>query len=103
MEWWGWLLTAAGALATIWKAVEIVSNWTKPIREHTKKVKDLEVQNKRDLQRFDQIDDQLRQMKNANQAVYKALFQMMNHMIDGNSIEKMKLARDELRTYIIEH
>ena len=32
-----------------------------------------------------------------------ALNAIVNHMIDGNSVDKLKTTREELRTYIIEH
>lgn len=103
MEWWGWLVTALGGFATIWKAVEIINGWFNPIRECREKVDHLEEENIEEEKEIKALEEQLEQTKKANQAVYKSLIAMMNHMIDGNNIEKLKKARQELNTYIIEH
>lgn len=103
MEWWGWLLTAAGGVLTIWNAVKAVKEATRPFREQKEAVEKLQTQNARDLERFSKIDRELEDMRKMQQAVCKSLFHMMNHMIDGNSVDRLKSTREELRTYIIEH
>lgn len=103
MEWWGWLLAASGGIATIWKAVEIFCKIFTPVKEYKEKVDHLEEENVEEEKEIKALAAQLEQTKKANQAVYKSLFAMMNHMIDGNNIEKLKKAREELSQYIIEH
>lgn len=103
MEVWQWVLTAAGGVSAVGGAVAVIMKWTRPLRDHSGRVKKLEEQNARDLRRFDEISAQLDENRKANQAVYKALIGIMNHMIDGNSIEHMKAARSELSRFIIEH
>lgn len=86
---------------------EIVTAAIKEIKEGAKK-RDEEIgkilgHEKRDLERFDEVASEMKDMRGANQAVYKALTSMMNHMIDGNGIEKLKEARDKLNNFIIDH
>jgi len=103
MEAWQWILTAAGGVSAVGGAVAVINKWIRPIREHADWRKKMEEQNARDLRRFDELAEQLDENRKANQAVYKALIGIMNHMIDGNSIEHLKAARSELSRFIIEH
>jgi len=103
MEWWGWLVTACGGVLAIWNAIKAVKEATRPFREQEEAVKKLQQQNAKDLERFDKINAELEGLRDMQHAICKSLFCMMNHTIDGNSIDKMKAAREELRTYIIDH
>ncbi len=103
MEAWQWILTVCGAISTIGGTAALIYKWIKPIRDHAKRVETLERQNRRDMERFEAISVQLEQARQANQAVYKALMSIMNHMVDGNSVENLKAARKELSKFIIEH
>lgn len=103
MEWWGWLVTVSGGLLAVWNAVKAIKEATRPFREQAETVKELQTQNARDLERFRAINEELKDMREMQHAVCKSLFHIMNHMIDGNSIEKLKTTREELRTYIIDH
>lgn len=103
MEWWGWLLTAAGGVLTVWNAIKAIKEATRPFREQEEAVKKLQQQNAKDLERFEKIDKELEDVRNMQHAICKSLFHMMNHMIDGNGVDKLKATREELRSYIIDH
>ena len=103
MEWWGWLLAGAGALTTLWKAAEVIIDVTQPFRDHAKRLEELERQRVEADEVFKDIEAQLGAVQNMNRALCKSVLHMVNHMIDGNSVQKMKEARDELEMYIVEH
>lgn len=103
MEWWGWAVTAASGLYAIWNAIKAIREAAKPFREQKEAVEKLQSQNAKDLERFAKIDRELEDVRQMQHAVCKSLFHMMNHMIDGNSVDKLKSTREELRTFIIEH
>ena len=62
---------------------------------------------------FDQLDDHEHRLKaleksrierkQTDQYIMRALNSIVNHMIDGNSIDKLKEVRDEYQEHIIEH
>ena len=110
MEVWQWVLTICGGISALGGAVAVIVKWTKPLRAHlaqeqeqNERLAALELQDKRDLDHFDDIARELKHTRQANQAVYKALMSMMNHMVDGNSIDHLKAARNELSSFIIDH
>ena len=52
--------------------------------------------------KVEEINTALGKQEQTNQAVLKALVAIVNHEIDGNGIEGLKKARDELSNSIIE-
>lgn len=49
---------------------------------------------KRDLQRFERVDE-------ANRVTQRAILALLSHGIDGNDIEELKKAKIELQEYLI--
>ena len=52
--------------------------------------------------RITSIETNLAEQKNTDKLILKSLNAITNHMIDGNSVDKLKEARDELQKGIIE-
>ena len=53
--------------------------------------------------RITNVEKTLIERKDTDTLILKSLNAITNHMIDGNSIEKLKASRDELQRGIIEH
>lgn len=53
--------------------------------------------------RITSIEETLVERKDTDKLILKSLNAITNHMIDGNSTDKLKEARDELQRGIIEH
>ena len=53
--------------------------------------------------RITSIETNLAEQKETDKLILKSLNAITNHMIDGNSVDKLKEARDELQRGIIEH
>ena len=53
--------------------------------------------------RITSIEESLIERKDTDTLILKSLNAITNHMIDGNSVEKLKASRDELQRGIIEH
>ena len=49
------------------------------------------------------IEDAMKERKDTDKLILTSLNAITNHMIDGNSVDKLKAARDELQRGIIEH
>lgn len=103
MEVWQWVVTCAGGIVAVAGAVSAVKNFFRPLLDLKKEVEQLKTQTETCKVRFENLSRHQGEAREANQAVYKALNSIMNHMIDGNGIESLKSARDDLSRFIIEH
>lgn len=112
-ELWQWVVVVCGAISMLGGAFAVLKKWLKPVIEIHTRLEEVEKHDKNDMQRFEEIDKRFalfeatltalaQQNEEANQAVYFAIYCMMNHMIDGNHIGKLKEARDALNKHIIE-
>lgn len=102
MEWWQWLLTAAAAVVTLGGAAAYIKKWIMPVINVEKRITALEEHDAADMKRFKELEKQRDEQKLSDQAIFKALDAIMSHEIDGNSMDKLRAARKELITYIIE-
>lgn len=81
-------ISVIGAAFTyIWKAI-------RPAFKIGKRVDVIEKHQENDFIRLESIEEMQKQQN-------KAMAALLNHMIDGNGIEKMKVIRDELLNEII--
>ena len=103
MQVWQWVVTCAGGIVAVAGAVSAIKNFFKPLLDLKKEVEQLKGQTETCRVRFEKLSRHQGEAREANQAVYKALNSIINHMIDGNGIENLKTARDELNRFIIEH
>lgn len=51
---------------------------------------------------FENDDARLKNIENGNRIVQRALLALLSHGIDGNDIDGMKKAKDDLQHYLIE-
>ena len=113
MEWWQTTLTVfAGIITclTLWDKIESrVKAEKQPNANLEARVEKIEKEMEfgikvtfekyeerfsRDLARINGIDD-------SNKIMLKSLLAIMDHEIDGNHIEKLKAARDDLQNYML--
>lgn len=85
----GWITVIGGAGAFVFKIIA-------PAFRIESRVTKIEKKQIKDFERLESIEMMQKQQN-------KAMAALLNHMIDGNGIEKMKVIRDELLTEIIEH
>lgn len=85
----GGISILGGAGAVIWKVI-------RPAFKLTQKVNELE-------RRTDKDYEAIQSILATNKAQSCALIAMMNHMIDGNHVEKLKETRDRLQEELIIH
>lgn len=90
-----WIIAIGGAAAVIIKLF-------RPLFKMQSRIDALEKHEKTDLEKFARIDLEFAQTRKSDQAQFKAMLAILNHMIDGNSIETMKQARAALNEHIIE-
>ena len=103
---WAWVLAAASAIVLLANAVEkIVKAWkaAKAPNEHQNKRLDaLERELEEVKRKLNRDNDRLGDMDKGSRATMHAILALLDHGIDGNNIDQMKAAKDELLTYLID-
>lgn len=102
MEWWGWVVSVLGAIILLSNGIKAIRELLTPATTIAEKVEKLDRRDKEYAVKFEEINTALGKHEQTNQAVLKALVAIVNHEIDGNGIEGLKKARDELSNSIIE-
>ena len=102
MEWWGWVVSVLGAIILLANGIKAIRELLTPATAIAEKVEKLDRRDKEYAAKFEEINAALGKHEQTNQAVLKALVAIVNHEIDGNGIEGLKKARDELSNSIIE-
>ena len=89
------------AVVLIGGAVAVVAKWIAPavklsatVKDLIKRVERLEEHDKKDMAVLEDFD---RRMKAQN----RAMLSVVNHMIDGNGVDKLRESRDELTDLLL--
>ncbi len=105
-------ITGVGAVIAlialiISKARSPEKNQNKRIEECEKEIEGIKaqmVENKKEVERkFKKDLERLDNLEHGTMIIQKALLALLRHGIDGNDIDAMRNARDELETYLVEH
>ena len=99
------LLALFGAVATIAKGLEAIRGFRKPrvdldettariLAEHDKKLDN-------DKRRLDGHEAQLGETRDMNKILCVSMKALLSHEINGNSVDKLRTANDQLDTYLI--
>ena len=113
MEWWGWLSTGLGAIVLIAKGIDAIKSIFSPVLKMDERLKTVEAHDAKDFERFDTVDAKINAVdsrmeakfalqERTNQTILKSLAALINHEIDGNGIEGLKSAREDLYNHIID-
>ena len=103
MEIWQWVVTCAGGIVAVAGATSAVIRFFRPLFDLRREFEEMKKQPEKCEARFEELSRHNGENRAANQAVYKALTSIMNHMIDGNGVDSLKSAREDLSRFIIEH
>lgn len=102
MEWWGWVASGLGAIVLISQGIKAVKDMLSPAIKMQQRLEAVEEHGKKDSKHFAEIEAKFELQEATNQAMMNGLVAMINHSIDGNGIEGLKKAREELLQRIIE-
>lgn len=111
-EFWTILMGCCSALITIAAAVSIIVSAVKKLKEpenvQNKKISDMEAKMKsledrltKHEEYFNNDNKRLLAIEEGNRVTQKALLALMSHAINGNDIQKLKEAENDLREYLI--
>lgn len=101
MEWWGWMAASLAGLVLIANAVKAVRELFAPAVKMEERLKKIETHDAKDAARFAEIEKRFCEQEDTNQAILQGLVALINHEIDGNSIDGLKKTRDTLMEQII--
>ena len=100
------LLWIFGAIGTIGGAVTVIYKLAKPLRDKCEKIDENEkaiVEAKKiHKQDIEEIRKDMRELSEMSKLQCKCSFALISHEISGNSIDKLKDAKDELEKHLIE-
>lgn len=106
-EVWVWIASILSAIILIGNAADKVGKVIKaakaPSDELRAEVEDLKEWRKGVDQKLGRDMDELKDLRDGNQAVFQALLALLDHGIDGNNIRQMEQAKETVRNHLITH
>ena len=103
---WRMILGICGMIAAIGGAAAIIARIFAPIKEIKRRLTELEKIHKNDQksneEKFKEDLREIEKLEESNRHICQCMVALMDHEITGNSIERLKNARDELNRFLIE-
>ena len=103
---WKMILGLCAMIAAVGGAVAIIVKVFTPIKDIKNRLATLEQLHKFDQKnnddKFKQDIKEIEKLEKANHHICQCMLALMDHEITGNSIERLKNARDELHLFLIE-
>ena len=105
-ELWGWFLAACAAIITISSAIaiiiKVINAVKKPNNDQNERIAKLEERVGRHDELFTKDDIRLETIENGNRVTHRALLALLDHGLDGNNVDQMRKAKDDLQRHLIE-
>lgn len=107
IEMWPTVLAVASAIVLLFNAVEKILKAVKaakaPENAQNKKISELETRLEK-IEREILLDEkQLKDARECNHVITKGVLALLDHGINGNNIDQMKDARQDVEAYLINH
>lgn len=103
---WKLILGLCGMVTAIGGAVAIIARMFAPIKDIKSRLTELEKLHKADQKgndaKFEKDIKEIEKLEESNRHICQCMVALMDHEITGNSIERLKNARDELNRFLIE-
>lgn len=109
-----WLLEIGGIIITLGGVITYISKVIKPIakasdliKKHDERLDKIEadmkeIKDKNHEERLKKLESDMKEIKEMQKMICKCELVLMEHEITGNSIEKLKDAKSEMQTFLIE-
>jgi hypothetical protein len=98
MQLWQMFLAMCGSVATIAGAGAIIYKIYKSAKRPDTERDEALVRHQRML---DNDNKRLKELEESNKIIMQSMLAIMSHEIDGNHVEDLKQARDDLQKYLI--
>ena len=96
------LLTFFGAIAVVGGGVKIIVSALNPFKEVKAKVKEHEDRFKKETDRLEELDESLERIEKEQKVQGKALMVLINHIVTGNDVDKLKKVYQDMVNHYIE-
>ena len=96
------ILEFFGVLAVVGGGVRIIINALNPFKEVKAKVKEHDERFKKENERLHELDDSLDRIEKEQKVQGKALMVLINHLVTGNDIDKLKKVYQDMVNHYIE-
>lgn len=98
---WETLLWICGVIVTLGGATAVISRWFAPVRKLVCRIETLEknFETQKNFQNGDH--DRIKDVETGNEMICKCVLALINHDLTGNSVDKLREARDEMQEYLI--
>ena len=100
------ILALCAAITAVAAAIAVIVSFVKKVKApndaQNAKLKEHEDMLKQHETWFENDDNRLRNIENGNKITQKALLALLSHGIDGNDVDGMKKAKEELQHFLIE-
>ena len=87
-------IAVMGFIVLLGNVIKTIKDWTKPGQTVTKWREDMD-------KAMNDNNERLSVVEEGNKVIMKALIAIMRHEINGNSVDKLQTALDELNDYLI--
>lgn len=94
----GGICTISAAIAMI---IRVIAKATEPETIQNQRLDALEAQVKKFAEYLDRDNRRLNTLDEGNRVTQRALLALMSHAINGNDIDKLSKAKDDLESYLI--
>lgn len=98
ITWLQLILTVSSVVTVLYAFARFMA---KPNRSQNERLDTLESQVKRLENMLGNDDQRLKEMEDGNRITQQALLALMSHAINGNDVDRLKSAKDELERYLI--
>lgn len=95
------VLAIGGAIVLAGNVGAVIFKVIKPSLDIRKRVDELERRDQLDFERLQKLEENLQELQELTKANCKMQLVMIDHMIDGNNVEKMKKTRDDIIEMIV--
>ena len=96
------VLWFCGAIVAIGGATAVISRWALPFRKLKERVESLENE-LTDLKSYQNADHkELQKIETGTEKICKCVLAITDHELTGNSVDKLRQAKDEMQDFFIE-
>lgn len=93
---WQTVTGILGLIVLLGNVGAVIGKWLHPIIKKSKKIDELEERTSRVEQCLHRDNEELKEIKGMVLDIDRMLLALLNHSIDGNGIEKMKILRNKV-------
>ena len=105
IELWNYISVACVIITTLGGAgaiiVSVIKWFRTPDLKRDEELKRHESLLDNDNKRLKELEKEQAEMKEAQSILMKSILALMSHSIDGNHIEELKMARDDMQNYLL--